>query len=126
MEETLSPTWCELLLYDQVLMEGSKDEYREDPPVVIINIYDYNKLVSDTFQCIQMLWNSLICESPINAMQTILKKFVKQEHRFGFKNICLNQLNSYFVCSCLGSLFIFMNSLQNSLDVRLMNIYYTV
>uniref|UniRef100_A0A672T2U3 Fer-1-like protein 4 n=1 Tax=Sinocyclocheilus grahami TaxID=75366 RepID=A0A672T2U3_SINGR len=46
MEETLSPTWCELLLYDQVLMEGSKDEYREDPPVVIINIYDYNKLGS--------------------------------------------------------------------------------
>uniref|UniRef100_A0A9J8AXH0 Fer-1 like family member 4 n=1 Tax=Cyprinus carpio carpio TaxID=630221 RepID=A0A9J8AXH0_CYPCA len=46
MEETLSPTWCELLLYDQVLMEGSKDAYREDPPVVIINIYDYNKLGS--------------------------------------------------------------------------------
>lgn len=45
MEETLSPTWCELLLYDQVLMEGSKDDFREDPPVVIINIYDYNKLV---------------------------------------------------------------------------------
>lgn len=112
MEETLSPTWCELLLYDQVLMEGSKDEYREDPPVVIINIYDYNKLVSDTFQCIQMLWNAIICES-----QKILKNVVKQEHRFGFntgKNICLNQFNSYFVCSCLGSLFIFMNSLQNS------------
>uniref|UniRef100_A0A8C2HLQ1 Fer-1 like family member 4 n=1 Tax=Cyprinus carpio TaxID=7962 RepID=A0A8C2HLQ1_CYPCA len=46
MEETLSPTWSELLLYDQVLMEGSKDEYREDPPVVIIKIYDYNKLGS--------------------------------------------------------------------------------
>lgn len=46
MEETLSPTWCELLLYDQVLMEGSKDDFREDPPVVIINIYDYNKLGS--------------------------------------------------------------------------------
>uniref|UniRef100_A0A8C1WUP9 Fer-1 like family member 4 n=1 Tax=Cyprinus carpio TaxID=7962 RepID=A0A8C1WUP9_CYPCA len=51
MEETLSPTWSELLLYDQVLMEGSKDEYREDPPVVIIKIYDYNKLVSDTLGC---------------------------------------------------------------------------
>ncbi|XP_057217290.1 fer-1-like protein 4 isoform X2 [Triplophysa rosa] len=46
IEETLSPTWCELLLYDQVLMEGSKDDFREDPPVVIINIYDYNKLGS--------------------------------------------------------------------------------
>ncbi|XP_051958046.1 fer-1-like protein 4 isoform X2 [Xyrauchen texanus] len=46
MEETLSPTWCELLLYDQVLMEGCKEDFREDPPVVIINIYDYNKLGS--------------------------------------------------------------------------------
>uniref|UniRef100_A0A672KN14 Fer-1-like protein 4 n=1 Tax=Sinocyclocheilus grahami TaxID=75366 RepID=A0A672KN14_SINGR len=46
MEETLSPTWSELLLYDQVLMEGSKDEYREDPPLVIIKVYDYNKLGS--------------------------------------------------------------------------------
>lgn len=61
MEETLSPTWCELLFYDQVLMEGSKDEYREDPPVVIINIYDYNKLVSDSLQCIQMLWSVKKC-----------------------------------------------------------------
>ncbi|XP_049327745.1 fer-1-like protein 4 [Astyanax mexicanus] len=46
MEETLSPTWCELLLYDQILMEGSKDDFRNDPPVIIINFYDYNKLGS--------------------------------------------------------------------------------
>uniref|UniRef100_A0A4W4DYS2 C2 domain-containing protein n=1 Tax=Electrophorus electricus TaxID=8005 RepID=A0A4W4DYS2_ELEEL len=46
IEETLSPTWCELLLYEQILMEGSKDEFRNDPPVVIINLYDYNKLAS--------------------------------------------------------------------------------
>ncbi|KAK3536663.1 hypothetical protein QTP86_015460, partial [Hemibagrus guttatus] len=46
MEDTLSPTWCELLLYDQILMEGSKDDFRDDPPVIIINIYDYNKLGS--------------------------------------------------------------------------------
>lgn len=51
MEETLSPTWCELLLYDQILMEGSKDDFRNDPPVIIINIYDYNKLVSSSHSC---------------------------------------------------------------------------
>lgn len=49
MEDTLSPTWCELLLYDQILMEGNKDDFRNDPPVVIINIYDYNKLVSYSY-----------------------------------------------------------------------------
>ncbi|XP_076863627.1 fer-1-like protein 4 [Brachyhypopomus gauderio] len=42
--ETLSPTWCELLLYEQILMEGSKDDFRNDPPVVILNLFDYNKL----------------------------------------------------------------------------------
>ncbi|XP_030632044.1 LOW QUALITY PROTEIN: fer-1-like protein 4 [Chanos chanos] len=46
MEETLSPTWCELLLYEQILMEGSKDDFKDDPPIVIINIYDYNRLGS--------------------------------------------------------------------------------
>lgn len=45
MENTLSPTWCELLLYEQILMEGSKDDFRDDPPVVIVNIYNYSKLV---------------------------------------------------------------------------------
>ncbi|TSK16233.1 Fer-1-like protein 4 [Bagarius yarrelli] len=46
MEDTLSPTWCEMLLYDQILMEGNKDDFRDDPPVVIINIYHYNKIGS--------------------------------------------------------------------------------
>ncbi|XP_045079897.1 fer-1-like protein 4 [Coregonus clupeaformis] len=46
MEETLSPTWCELLLFDQILMEGSKDQLRDDPPVIIINVYDYDKMGS--------------------------------------------------------------------------------
>uniref|UniRef100_A0A8C7I1A3 Fer-1-like protein 4 n=1 Tax=Oncorhynchus kisutch TaxID=8019 RepID=A0A8C7I1A3_ONCKI len=44
MEETLSPTWCELLLFDQILMEGSKDQLRDDPPIIIINVYDYDTM----------------------------------------------------------------------------------
>uniref|UniRef100_A0AAY4DVH4 C2 domain-containing protein n=1 Tax=Denticeps clupeoides TaxID=299321 RepID=A0AAY4DVH4_9TELE len=44
--ETLSPTWTQLLVFDQILMEGGKEEFRDDPPLVIINIYDYNKLGS--------------------------------------------------------------------------------
>ncbi|XP_031423274.1 fer-1-like protein 4 [Clupea harengus] len=46
IEDTLSPTWSELLLFEQILMEGSKGNFRDDPPVVIVNIYDYNKLGS--------------------------------------------------------------------------------
>ncbi|KAJ8412157.1 hypothetical protein AAFF_G00144240 [Aldrovandia affinis] len=46
LEETLSPTWCELLLFHQILIEGSKDDLRNDPPIIIINIYDYDKIGS--------------------------------------------------------------------------------
>ncbi|KAI1891064.1 hypothetical protein AGOR_G00160050 [Albula goreensis] len=46
LEETLSPTWSELLLYHQILIEGGKEDLRNDPPIVIINIYDYDKIGS--------------------------------------------------------------------------------
>ncbi|KAL4648921.1 fer-1-like protein 4 [Arapaima gigas] len=46
MEETLSPTWCELLLFEQILIEGSKDDLRSDPPVVVISLYDWDKIGS--------------------------------------------------------------------------------
>uniref|UniRef100_A0A8C9VVM1 Fer-1-like protein 4 n=1 Tax=Scleropages formosus TaxID=113540 RepID=A0A8C9VVM1_SCLFO len=44
--ETLSPTWCELLLFEQILIEGSKDELRSDPPVIVISLYDWDKIGS--------------------------------------------------------------------------------
>ncbi|KAL0978832.1 hypothetical protein UPYG_G00176280, partial [Umbra pygmaea] len=46
IEETLSPTWSELLLFDQILIEGSKEELRDDPPLIIINLYDWDKMGS--------------------------------------------------------------------------------
>ncbi|XP_072101066.1 fer-1-like protein 4 isoform X1 [Mobula birostris] len=49
MEETLSPMWCEMLLFDQILIEGSKDELKDDPPIIIINIFDFNSFGSPEF-----------------------------------------------------------------------------
>ncbi|MBN3298130.1 OTOF protein, partial [Amia calva] len=49
LEETLSPTWSQLLLFEQILIEGSKDELKADPPVIVINIYDYDKFGSPEF-----------------------------------------------------------------------------
>ncbi|KAJ7998679.1 hypothetical protein DPEC_G00207380 [Dallia pectoralis] len=46
MEETLSPTWNELLLFEQILFEGSKDDLRDDPPIITINLYDWDKMGS--------------------------------------------------------------------------------
>ncbi|XP_072371523.1 fer-1-like protein 4 [Scyliorhinus torazame] len=42
LEETLSPMWSEMLLFDQILIEGSKEELKNDPPIIIINIFDYD------------------------------------------------------------------------------------
>ncbi|CAL8360491.1 unnamed protein product [Lota lota] len=46
VSETLSPAWCECLVFDRVLLEGSKEELENDPPLIIISIYDYDAMGS--------------------------------------------------------------------------------
>lgn len=49
IEETLSPTWDELLVFDEVLVYGAKDEIKRDPPTVIIEVYDQDKVGKSEF-----------------------------------------------------------------------------
>nr|XP_020466842.1 fer-1-like protein 4 [Monopterus albus] len=42
LHDTLSPAWCECLLFDIVLLEGTMEELQRDPPLIIINFYDHN------------------------------------------------------------------------------------
>ncbi|XP_043946076.1 fer-1-like protein 4 [Protopterus annectens] len=49
LEETLSPTWTETLLMDQIVIEASKLDLQNDPPVIIINIFDYDKIGAPEF-----------------------------------------------------------------------------
>lgn len=49
IEETLSPTWDELLVFDEVLVYGAKDEIKRDPPTIIIEIYDQDKVGKSEF-----------------------------------------------------------------------------
>ncbi|KAM4582645.1 fer-1-like protein 4 [Fundulus diaphanus] len=46
LPDTLSPSWCECLLFDRVLLEGTKEQFQQDPPLIVINIYDYDKVGS--------------------------------------------------------------------------------
>uniref|UniRef100_UPI0037E7A12B fer-1-like protein 4 n=1 Tax=Semicossyphus pulcher TaxID=241346 RepID=UPI0037E7A12B len=46
MSGTLSPAWCECLLFDRVLLEGTREDLLQDPPLVIINIYDQDAVGS--------------------------------------------------------------------------------
>ncbi|XP_077434597.1 fer-1-like protein 4 isoform X2 [Vanacampus margaritifer] len=40
--DTLSPAWCECLLFERVLLEGTMEDLAHDPPLVIIHILDYD------------------------------------------------------------------------------------
>lgn len=45
IDETLSPTWDELLIFDEIMVFGTRDSIKEDPPAVIIEIFDQDKVV---------------------------------------------------------------------------------
>ncbi|XP_034979498.2 fer-1-like protein 4 [Zootoca vivipara] len=49
LEETLSPMWNELLLYDQLIIDGKKEDLKTETPIAVVNIFDYNKFGSPEF-----------------------------------------------------------------------------
>lgn len=49
IEETLSPTWDELLVFEEVLVFGAKEEIKKDPPTIVIEIYDQDKVGKSEF-----------------------------------------------------------------------------
>ncbi|XP_075295033.1 fer-1-like protein 4 isoform X2 [Opisthocomus hoazin] len=49
LEETLSPMWNELLLFDQLIIDGKKEELKTETPIVIINLFSHNKFGSHEF-----------------------------------------------------------------------------
>ncbi|KAK2861740.1 hypothetical protein Q5P01_001273 [Channa striata] len=44
--DTLSPAWCECMLFDRVLLEGTREELQRDPPLIIINLFDHDSVGS--------------------------------------------------------------------------------
>ncbi|XP_063311821.1 fer-1-like protein 4 [Pelobates fuscus] len=49
VRETLAPLWNELLVYDHLIIDGNKEDLKNDPPLIIINIYDMDKFGSPDF-----------------------------------------------------------------------------
>ncbi|KFV43815.1 Fer-1-like 4, partial [Tyto alba] len=49
LEETLSPMWNELLLFDQLIIDGKKEELKTETPIVIINLFSHSKFGSPEF-----------------------------------------------------------------------------
>ena len=53
IDETLSPTWDELLVFEEVLVYGRREDIKANPPSVIIEIYDQDKVSSLTIVIIE-------------------------------------------------------------------------
>ncbi|XP_065548005.1 fer-1-like protein 4 [Lathamus discolor] len=49
LEETLSPMWNELLLFDQLIIDGKKEELKTETPIVIVNLFSHNNFGSPEF-----------------------------------------------------------------------------
>lgn len=49
LAETLCPTWDQLLVFENVELFGEASELRDDPPIIVIEIYDQDTVVSLCF-----------------------------------------------------------------------------
>uniref|UniRef100_A0A8C6YXZ8 Fer-1-like protein 4 n=1 Tax=Nothoprocta perdicaria TaxID=30464 RepID=A0A8C6YXZ8_NOTPE len=49
LEETLSPMWNELLLFDQLIIDGKREELKTETPIVIVNLFNHHKFGSSEF-----------------------------------------------------------------------------
>ncbi|XP_064487216.1 otoferlin-like [Ornithodoros turicata] len=49
IDETLSPTWDEMLLFPEVTVYGSKEDIKEDSPMVVVEIFDQDKVGKSEF-----------------------------------------------------------------------------
>jgi len=49
IDETLSPTWDELLIINEVILYGTKDDIKKDPPTIVVEIFDQDKVVTVLF-----------------------------------------------------------------------------
>ncbi|KAF5278108.1 hypothetical protein FQR65_LT03624 [Abscondita terminalis] len=49
IDETLSPTWDELLIFDEILIYGTSEEIQQDPPSIVIEIFDQDKVGKSEF-----------------------------------------------------------------------------
>nr|NP_001304962.3 fer-1-like protein 4-like [Gorilla gorilla gorilla] len=49
LEQTLSPLWDELLVFEQLIVDGKREHLQEEPPLVIINVFDHNKFGPPVF-----------------------------------------------------------------------------
>ena len=46
IDETLSPTWDEMLIFNEIVIYGNIGEIKDEPPTIIIEVFDQDRVVS--------------------------------------------------------------------------------
>ena len=67
LNETLCPTWDQMLVFDNLELYGEAHELRDDPPIIVIEIYDQDTMVgvgSET-RDLPLSLNSMCIASPL-------------------------------------------------------------
>uniref|UniRef100_A0A2K5QBB5 C2 domain-containing protein n=1 Tax=Cebus imitator TaxID=2715852 RepID=A0A2K5QBB5_CEBIM len=64
LEQTLSLLWDELLVFEQLIVDGRREHLQEEPPLVIINVFDHNKFGPPVF-----LGRALLVEDPYQRLE---------------------------------------------------------
>ncbi|KAG7313636.1 hypothetical protein JYU34_000794 [Plutella xylostella] len=49
IDETLSPTWDELLVFDDILLYSNIEQIKADPPTIVVEIFDQDKVGKSEF-----------------------------------------------------------------------------
>ena len=44
IEESLSPTWDESMVFEEVLVYGRREDIKANPPIIIVETYDQDKV----------------------------------------------------------------------------------
>lgn len=51
ISQTLSPTWNQMLLFNELVLHGDEKELAESPPLVVVELYDSDAVVSVCQAC---------------------------------------------------------------------------
>lgn len=51
ISQTLSPTWNQMLLFNDLVLHGDHKELEASPPLVVVELYDSDAVVSGPEQC---------------------------------------------------------------------------
>lgn len=57
-----------MLLFNDVVVYGSKEDIREDPPIIVVEIFDQDKVVSNSFNILFSYFNSLLASILIHGL----------------------------------------------------------